>query len=319
MRPELDIRAQLPTLSVTAACTIAAVALAVAMGIGRFAFTPLLPLMLRDGSLPQSAGAWLAASNYAGYLVGALTASRLPLSLPTLMRVSLAGTAASTAAMGAFDGLGSLDRPARHRRRAQRLDAGRDQRVGVAASGAGGARRSLRHGVCGRRAWDCVCRAVLPCGRASRRAGKPALAGARGGGGAGNRCSQLSCGEAVGGLGCSRFGTTGQPHDGSLQGPRDLLRRARVRLHPARHVPSRSRPRGRGQPADVRAGLARVRPCCRAVHHRNGAAVRWRQPAAGLGRQPSCHGHRCRPAEPVAHSGDDCDCSPVVSAAPSWS
>ena len=105
MRPEFDIRAQLPTLSVTAACTIAAVALAVAMGIGRFAFTPLLPLMLRDGSLPQSAGAWLAASNYAGYLVGALTASRLPLSLPTLMRVSLAGTAASTAAMGAFDGL----------------------------------------------------------------------------------------------------------------------------------------------------------------------------------------------------------------------
>ena len=107
MRPELDIRAQLPTLSVTAACTVAAVALAVAMGIGRFAFTPLLPLMLRDGSLPQSAGAWLAASNYAGYLVGALTASRLPLSLPTLMRVSLVGTAASTAAMGAFDGLGA--------------------------------------------------------------------------------------------------------------------------------------------------------------------------------------------------------------------
>jgi MFS family permease len=107
MRPELDIAAQLPALSITAACTIAAVALAVAMGIGRFAFTPLLPIMLRDGSLPQSAAAWLAASNYSGYLVGALTASRLPLSLPTLMRVSLVGTAASTAAMGGFDGLGA--------------------------------------------------------------------------------------------------------------------------------------------------------------------------------------------------------------------
>src|SRR5690242_906829 len=75
------------------------------MGIGRFAFTPLLPLMVRDGSLAQSAGAWLAASNYLGYLAGALTASRLGLSLPMLMRASLAGIAIATGAMGAFDGL----------------------------------------------------------------------------------------------------------------------------------------------------------------------------------------------------------------------
>jgi MFS family permease len=100
-----DVDARPPVLSVTATCAIAAIALAVAMGVGRFAFTPLLPLMVRDGSLSQSAGAWLAASNYAGYLVGALTASRLCFSLPMLMRVSLVGTAASTAAMGAFDGL----------------------------------------------------------------------------------------------------------------------------------------------------------------------------------------------------------------------
>jgi len=88
-----------------AVCTIAALALAVAMGIGRFAFTPLLPLMVRDGSLTQSAGAWLAAGNYVGYLAGALTASRLGFSLPTLMRVGLIGTAMSTAAMGAFDAM----------------------------------------------------------------------------------------------------------------------------------------------------------------------------------------------------------------------
>ena len=80
MRPELDVQPVSPTLSVTAACAIAAIALAVAMGIGRFAFTPLLPLMVRDGSLAPSAGAWLAASNYLGYLAGALTASRLGLS-----------------------------------------------------------------------------------------------------------------------------------------------------------------------------------------------------------------------------------------------
>ena len=105
MRPVLDVHTQPPALSLAATCAIAATALAVAMGIGRFAFTPLLPLMVRDGSLPQSAGAWLAASNYAGYLAGALTASRLCFSLPMLMRLSLVGTAASTAAMGASDGL----------------------------------------------------------------------------------------------------------------------------------------------------------------------------------------------------------------------
>jgi MFS family permease len=105
MRPDLGIYARLPTLSVAAACAIAAIALAVAMGIGRFAFTPLLPLMVRDGSLAQSAGAWLAASNYLGYLAGALTAGRLGLSLPTLMRASLAGIVVSTAGMAGFHGL----------------------------------------------------------------------------------------------------------------------------------------------------------------------------------------------------------------------
>lgn len=105
MRPHLDVQTRPATLSVAAACAIAAIALAVAMGIGRFAFTPLLPLMVRDGSLAQSAGAWLAASNYLGYLAGALTASRLGLSLPLMMRVSLGGTVAATAAMGVFDGL----------------------------------------------------------------------------------------------------------------------------------------------------------------------------------------------------------------------
>lgn len=105
MRPHLDVQTRPATFSVAAACAIAAIALAVAMGIGRFAFTPLLPLMVRDGALAQSAGAWLAASNYLGYLAGALTASRLGLSPPALMRVSLAGIVLATVAMGALDGL----------------------------------------------------------------------------------------------------------------------------------------------------------------------------------------------------------------------
>src|SRR5580700_3161729 len=105
MRSALRVHGRPPSLSVAAVCAIAATALGVAMGIGRFAFTPLLPLMVRGGSLAQSAGAWLAASNYLGYLAGALTASRLGLSLPMLMRASLAGIVMATAAMGEFDGL----------------------------------------------------------------------------------------------------------------------------------------------------------------------------------------------------------------------
>jgi hypothetical protein len=46
--------------------------LAVAMGIGRFAFTPLLPMMLADGAVDLPAASWLASANYLGYLVGAL-------------------------------------------------------------------------------------------------------------------------------------------------------------------------------------------------------------------------------------------------------
>src|SRR5437763_9311197 len=100
MRSALDVQAGGPSLSTAAVCAIASTALAVAIGIGRFAFTPLLPLMVRDGSLAPSGGAWLAASNYLGYLAGALTASRLRLPLPMLMRASLAGIAIATAAMG---------------------------------------------------------------------------------------------------------------------------------------------------------------------------------------------------------------------------
>ncbi|MEZ5652853.1 MAG: YbfB/YjiJ family MFS transporter [Burkholderiaceae bacterium] len=73
--------------------------LAAAMGIGRFAFTPVLPLMLRDGLLDVQQGGWLAAANYAGYFVGALTAARLPLRAGTIAVIALLATAGLTAAM----------------------------------------------------------------------------------------------------------------------------------------------------------------------------------------------------------------------------
>ncbi len=56
-----------------------AVALAVAMGIGRFAFTPILPMMLADGVIDLPSASWLASANYLGYLAGALLCTFQPL------------------------------------------------------------------------------------------------------------------------------------------------------------------------------------------------------------------------------------------------
>lgn len=55
-----------------------AVALAAAMGIGRFAFTPLLPMMLAERLLDLDAASWLASANYLGYLAGALLCTLQP-------------------------------------------------------------------------------------------------------------------------------------------------------------------------------------------------------------------------------------------------
>ena len=79
-----------------------ALSFAVAMGIGRFAFTPLLPLMVRAGDLDVALGGWLAAANYAGYLLGALTAARLRVSPQGLAFGALCAIAAGTAAMGVW-------------------------------------------------------------------------------------------------------------------------------------------------------------------------------------------------------------------------
>jgi MFS family permease len=76
------------------------ISLAVAMGVGRFAFTPLFPLMVRDGLLDSEAGAMLAASNYLGYLVGALVAARIRVKAATLLALGLISTVMVTAAIG---------------------------------------------------------------------------------------------------------------------------------------------------------------------------------------------------------------------------
>ena len=77
-------------------------ALAVAMGIGRFAFTPLLPMMQEDFGVSVAEGGWLASANYFGYLVGALSAIGLPVRDVTAIRAGLLVIGISTLGM-AFD------------------------------------------------------------------------------------------------------------------------------------------------------------------------------------------------------------------------
>ncbi|MBP6647570.1 MAG: YbfB/YjiJ family MFS transporter [Burkholderiaceae bacterium] len=75
-------------------------ALATAMGIGRFAFTPLLPMMLHDGSTTLAGASWLASANYIGYLAGALLCMFKPVPYPTVMvRVGLVSTLVLTLCM----------------------------------------------------------------------------------------------------------------------------------------------------------------------------------------------------------------------------
>ena len=77
-------------------------ALAVAMGLGRFAFTPLLPLMLQEGQLDLQAGGVLASLNYLGYFIGALSCAAIRMKPAFMVRSGLLATAALLLGMGLF-------------------------------------------------------------------------------------------------------------------------------------------------------------------------------------------------------------------------
>jgi MFS family permease len=79
-------------------------ALALAMGIGRFAFTPLLPMMQEDAGVTLPQGGYLAAANYVGYLIGALLAAR-PAAAHVAIRGALIAISLATLAMGLVHGL----------------------------------------------------------------------------------------------------------------------------------------------------------------------------------------------------------------------
>jgi predicted MFS family arabinose efflux permease len=77
-------------------------AVAAAIGIGRFIYTPILPSMVEELGLSRGNAGLIAGANFAGYLVGALTAAspRLPGKTRDWMLWSLLVSAVTTAAMG---------------------------------------------------------------------------------------------------------------------------------------------------------------------------------------------------------------------------
>lgn len=78
------------------------IALAIAMGVARFAFTPILPAMQAATGLGADGAGFLASLNYLGYLAGALAMGWVPHGprRTAVFRLCLLTSVASTAAMG---------------------------------------------------------------------------------------------------------------------------------------------------------------------------------------------------------------------------
>ncbi|MBC9070940.1 YbfB/YjiJ family MFS transporter [Thauera sp. CAU 1555] len=76
--------------------------LILALGVARFAYTPLLPLMQAQAGLGLAEAGWLAALNYAGYLSGALIAASISdlVLKDRLYRIGMVVAVLSTVVMG---------------------------------------------------------------------------------------------------------------------------------------------------------------------------------------------------------------------------
>ena len=89
--------------SAAATASVGLLALASAMGIGRFALTPILPLMQQDAGLSLTVGGWLATGNYLGYLLGALICIALTPPPSAAIRWGLVLVGLTTLLMGLSD------------------------------------------------------------------------------------------------------------------------------------------------------------------------------------------------------------------------
>jgi predicted MFS family arabinose efflux permease len=83
------------------------ITLAVAMGLGRFAFTPMLPIMLHEGKLQLEAGGVLASLNYLGYFLGAVSCAAIGIKAKNMVRGGLAATAVLLVGMGVLHSFAS--------------------------------------------------------------------------------------------------------------------------------------------------------------------------------------------------------------------
>jgi predicted MFS family arabinose efflux permease len=86
------------------------IAVAAALGVGRFVYTPILPVMIEALGLSRSQAGLIASANFLGYLIGAFLAAMPHLSGPRRLWLigSLAASVATTAGMGLSQSLAAL-------------------------------------------------------------------------------------------------------------------------------------------------------------------------------------------------------------------
>jgi len=102
MRQQNQIDRQVRHLSAGRVMGAGVASMVLTVGVARFAYTPLLPLMESQAHLSQIAGGWLATVNYMGYMTGTLIAAMIvqPRLKFMLYRLALLLAIATTAATG---------------------------------------------------------------------------------------------------------------------------------------------------------------------------------------------------------------------------
>lgn len=98
--PNASVAATVQFISPLRSAVGGLIALAVAIGIGRFIYTPILPSMMAALGLPKFDAGLIASANFAGYLAGALLVTGPRLSARRWILGGMIASAFATAAMG---------------------------------------------------------------------------------------------------------------------------------------------------------------------------------------------------------------------------
>ena len=91
-------------------------ALTIAVGIGRFSYTPILPYMISELNLTTTEAGLIASSNYLGYLLGSLIPifPQFPKNIRSIFIYSIFISIISLFAMGLTLSLIHISEPTRH-------------------------------------------------------------------------------------------------------------------------------------------------------------------------------------------------------------